>query len=237
MGRYDRQVPVFGQDGQERIMEARVAVAGCGGLGCNVIKDLVLAGVGSLRIIDHDTISESDLNRQFVYCGESGNKVETIGRWIRIVSPDTDVEELDLMLTDDNAYAFADGCDVIVDCLDNNASRLILNRAAVNAGVPLVHGGVESMFGQVTTVIPGATPCLCCFLGKGDAGTVPSVSAAVSVIASIQAAEVLKIITGTGTILAGRLLTVDIGNGSFDEVAIKRREDCPCCGSYIRSSL
>ena len=228
MGRFDRQIPVFGEEGQRRISESAVAVFGCGGLGCNTITQLALAGIGHLIINDFDTVSESNLNRQFVYSGRSGSKAALMGEWIRKVSPETEVTVFEGRSDRDSMYGIIGDADIAVDCLDSNDSRLELNSAVLERGIPLVHGGVEGFYGQVTVVVPGETPCLGCFLPPGRR-TVPSVGACVSVIGSLQAAEVLKMITGTGEPLKGRMLVMDMSEGSSETVGIRRRPDCPHC--------
>ncbi len=113
--------------------------------------------------------------------------------------------------------------------MDSNSDRLILNEGAIGKNIPLVHGGVDSMFGQVTVVIPNLTPCLGCILGNDRGGTIPSVSPAVSLIASLQAAEVLKLVTGVGETIAGYLLTVDLTKGSFEKIKVEKNPRCRFC--------
>ena len=229
MTRFDRQKPIIGEEGQDRICSAHVAVAGCGGLGCNVITQLISAGVRHITIIDHDVITESDLNRQFVYAGKSGRKVSAMKDWILSLAPDADVTAIDGRLTDENSDDFLKDVDIAVDCLDDNSSRFILNDAVLRRNIPLVHGAIDSMYGQVTVVILGKTPCLGCILRKKDAGLIPSVPSAVSFIASVQINEVLKIVTGKGRTLAGKLFTADLENMVFDTIDIKKDPNCEHC--------
>lgn len=232
--RYERQIDYLGSDGQQRLSDATVAIAGCGGLATTVITQLAVAGVGHMRIIDFDTVTDSNYNRQFVYCGKQGRKVELMGEWIASLN-DVDVTVFNGRLDDSNVDAFLKGADIVVDCFDNNQSRSLLNRYAVKNRIPLVHGGCNRMYGQVTTVIPGRTPCLECLLTKGD-GDRQVVGAAVSAIASVQASEVIKYITGKGRLLEGRLLTMDLENGEFTTIDIKRRKDCPVCDQTFSST-
>ena len=229
--RFERQIPVIGVDGQRRLRDSTVAVAGCGGLGCNVITQLCLAGIGNIRIIDSDVISESNLNRQFVHCGKEGSKVRSMAEWIRRIS-DTEVTSFDERLTDDSCQHFAEGADIIVDCLDNNASRMILNRFALSNDVPLVHGAVNGMFGQVFLMVPGETACLSCFLGK-DGGDGSNIGAAVSAIASVQAMEAIKFLTGKGELSKGELISIDLEKNSFRRIPIFGRDDCQTCGKEL----
>lgn len=232
MGRFDRQIPIFGTEGQRRISEAKVTVVGCGGLGCGAITQLALAGVGEMAIADGDIVSESNLNRQFVYSGREGNKTDIMEEWVRRVSPETVVRSFPKDIEEGNVDHIIKGSDVVIDCLDNNASRMILNTAILRKCIPLVHGGVESMFGQVTVVMPGETPCLGCILGEGER-TVPSLGATVSAIASIQAMEALKLITGVGEPLKGKLLSVDMERNVHSVTLIEKRKGCAYCGEMV----
>ena len=225
--RYDRQLDVFGKDGQSNIEGAHVAVAGCGGLGCKVATQLALAGVGRFTLIDFDTVSETDLNRQFVHCGKTGKKTESLKEWISEISG-CEVESIDGRLTEKNVRDFVGDADIVVDCLDNNESRLILNDGIVEKKVPLVHGGTNSMRGQVTFISPGRTPCLACFLGK-DGKDNSSVGAAVSAVASIQAAEALKYIAGRGELLECRMLSIDLSKNLYEIYDIERNPKCGRC--------
>ncbi len=228
--RYERQIGYLGEDGQKKLQNATVTVAGCGGLGCNVITQLAIAGIGRIRIIDMDTISESNLNRQFVHCGNNGSKVKSMSEWIGRIS-EAEVEEFDERIDDDNIDRMIDGSDIIIDCLDNNSARSIINRAALRKDIPLIHGGVNRMYGQVMLMTPGRTACLDCIMTKDDDDK-QVIGAAASVIGSIQAAEAIKFITGKGTTLEGRLLTIDLENDVFKVIPISRRKDCKSCQTF-----
>lgn len=232
MNRFERQIPVFSQKGQEKIFDSSIAVVGCGGLGCNVITQLALAGVGHLIIVDFDTISESNLNRQFVHSGKYGKKTNSMKEWVSKISSESEVTVFDERICSDNTADIITKADIVVDCTDNNDSRLILNDTILRNNIPLVHGAVEGMFGQITVIIPGETPCLGCFLGKGTNSSL-SVGACVSVIGSIQSMETLKLITGKGDILKGRLLTVNMEKNIFEIVDIKRKRNCIHCQTYF----
>ena len=227
--RYSRQLPLFGKEGQKALNNVHVAVAGCGGLGSNVITQLCMAGVKHFSLIDNDVIEESNLNRQFVHCGKTGKKVLSMKDWILHIDPEAEVTVHNYCLTSNTVKDFLDGADIAVDCLDSNESRLILNEECVKNHIPLVHGGVSGMYGQVTFILPGFTPCLSCILGKGD-GEKVSLGSAVSVIGSIQANEVIKYVTGTGKNLKGELLIINLSENTFEKVPISRKTGCPVCG-------
>jgi len=230
MMRYLRQIPILGEEGQHKLGSSRVAVVGLGGLGCNVITHLASAGVKDLVIADGGSVDISDLNRQFIYTDEDvgSKKAERAAKWITRTNPDAVVRVIDRSVDNDNIDAIGE-CDIIMDCLDNRSSRMILNRYALRNNIKLVHGGVESMFGQVTVVIPRETPCLECILPDNDSKEIPSVSPMVGIIGAVQAMEAIKVLTGTGSALAGKLLTIDATDNSYRVLDVKRKENCGCC--------
>lgn len=229
--RLSRQIPVFGEDGQTKISEAKVAIVGLGGLGCNVITQLASAGVGKFIIVDSKFPEENNLNRQFIYAyfGLNDKKTVLSEKWIKGISKTTSVDAKNLIVTAENVADVLKGCDLVVDCTDNNETRLILNKFCLQNNKPLVHGGTESMFGQVYVMIPGKTACLECFMKNGGKKDVPSVGAAVSMIAAIQSGEVLKLVTGKGEVLAGKMLTADQMTNSYRVLDIPRDANCPAC--------
>jgi len=228
--RYDRQMPLVGEEGMRRIMNTTVGVIGCGGLGTTVITSLSSAGIGKLVIFDGDTPDVTNLNRQFVYHeGQKGNKAEIMRYWIMSVNPSVKVEAHPERLTEENSHLLSK-CDILVDCLDNIESRKVLNAYAVKSGKILVHGGVAAMCGQVTVVVPGKTPCLECMIGDRKREINPTISSAVMFIATLEAMEVLKIAAGIGEPLAGKMLTVDLGSNVFEVDDVCRRPSCKVCG-------
>jgi adenylyltransferase/sulfurtransferase len=232
--RYRRQILLFGEEGQERLKAARVLVAGAGGLGSPISFYLAAAGVGTLRIADCDTVEESNLNRQILHCsrdigrpktGSAAEKLAALNPLIRVESICGRIEEA-------TARETAKGCDLIVDALDNFPTRRILNRTALSLGTPFVHGAVRGLYGQATTVIPGKTPCLrCIFPANPPPEVFPILGATCGVIGSVQASEVLKLLTGRGEPLAGRLFLWDGLAGSAETLAVDRNPACPDCGS------
>lgn len=231
MNRFERQLPIVGDFGQKKLSESTVALIGCGGIGTNVATMLASAGVGVLILADGDSPDITNLNRQYVYReGQTEKKAVLLGEWIKEIYPDIEVVSYPMEITKENTNVL-DGADVIVDCLDNIPARLILNDYVFSSDKPLVHGAVSGMFGQVTTVIPRRTPCLNCLLTSGKTnGPSPSISPAVSFVASVQASEVIKIITGIGTPLLGRLLVFDLSDDEIEVVDIKPKVGCSVCG-------
>lgn len=229
-GRYSRQIPMVSEEGQERLIKARVAVIGCGGLGCNVMTQLAAAGVGEMVLADKDTPSETDLNRQFIYAGkEPAPKAELAAEWVRQISESTKAVPVNIDLDERNADSVLKGCDIAVDCLDNNRTRMILNAAVLRKGIPMIHGAVDGPLGQVTVVVPGETACLECFLPETNPGMIPAVGAVVSVIGGIQAVETIKMITGRGKPLKENLLSVKASTWEVRTVELRKRPGCGAC--------
>jgi molybdopterin/thiamine biosynthesis adenylyltransferase len=222
--RFERQMPIFGEEGQQRIMSAVVGIVGCGGLGVNVITQLCMAGVTHFILCDHQTPELSNLNRQFIYApGDMRTKAMISAEWILVLNPGAEVQANSEPLTESNGALFQ-GCDILVDCLDNFESRMVLSDLAESMGVPLVHAGVSGFDGQIAVFVPGRTRTLREMLGtmKEPSAPIPSVGAAVSAIASMEALEVLKIISGIGTDNEGRLITVDMRRWTTDSADVGR---------------
>lgn len=235
MSRHSRQEKLFGPEGQRKLSEAAVSVAGCGGLGTYASLLLASAGVGKIRLIDCGTPSESDLNRQFFYSGREGFKTEILAERLGEVDPGLEIEIFNGFIDENNVSEALGECDVIADCLDTIGSRLVVNRYAVSKNIPLAHGGIDGFYGQATFVVPGKTPCLRCIL-RGSDGRIPdSFAPVVSIIASVQASDIVKHITGIGDTTAGKMFTMFAGTNEYDTVAINPDPDCPVCGS-LRSS-
>ncbi len=219
--RFERQMPIFGEEGQQRIMNAVAGVVGCGGLGVNVITQLCMAGVTHFILCDHQTPELSNLNRQFIYsAGDYRPKSVISAEWILALNPGAEVQANAEPLSDMNGDLFS-GCDILVDCLDTFESRMVLSDLSERMGVPLVHGGVNGFDGQIAVCIPGRTKSLREMIGtmSDPEGIIPAVGAAVSAIASMEALEVLKIISGIGTDNEGKLITVDMRSWSTESTS------------------
>ena len=219
--RFERQLPIFGEEGQQRIMNAVVGVVGCGGLGVNVITQLCMAGVTHFILCDHQTPELSNLNRQFIYsAGDYRPKSVISAEWILALNPSAEVQANAEPLSVLNGDLFR-GCDILVDCLDTFESRMVLSDLSERMGVPLVHGGINGFDGQIAVCVPGRTKSLREMIGtmSDSEGTIPSVGAAVSTIASMEALEALKIISGIGTENEGKLITVDMRSWSTESTS------------------
>jgi molybdopterin/thiamine biosynthesis adenylyltransferase len=231
--RYHRQILMLGESGQERLKESRVLIAGAGGLGTVVSTYLAAAGVGILRIVDCDVVEESNFNRQILHWSYDLGRLKTasVAEKLAALNPLIRVEEISRRIDETNIDAMAETCDLIVDAMDNFPTRYLLNRTALRKGIPFIHGAVRGLFGQATTVLPGKTPCLrCIFPGTPLPEVFPIIGATCGVIGSVEATEVIKLITGRGEPLAGRLFIWDGLAVSADSLAVERDPVCPDCG-------
>jgi molybdopterin/thiamine biosynthesis adenylyltransferase len=237
--RYDRQImiPEIGEAGQEKLKEARVFVAGAGGLGSSVSIYLAAAGVGGIRLADHDRVEVSNLNRQILHWDEDvgRKKVDSASEKLRRMNPYVKVEIVDKTITEDNVKDLTAGCDAIVDAMDNLPTRFILNRAAVALRIPFFHGAVRGLEGRAMTVIPGKSACLrCLYRGPGPQEKFPVLGATPAVIGCIQATEVIKYLTEAGELLVNRLLIYDGLNLRFAEFKVSRNPECEHCAHVAK---
>ncbi len=239
--RYARQITLqdIGLEGQIALRKAKVSLIGIGGLGCPAALQLVGLGVGSLKIVDRDIVSKSDLHRQYLYTSEDIGlpKVEAAFNRLSKLNPDVKIEAIPESFSSSIAHDVLGDSDIVIDGLDRMAPRYILNRACVDIGIPYVFGGALELRGNVFTIIPGETACLeCIYPGIDDdrmdrcavVGVHPSI---LGLISSIQVSETTRIITGKKPHLAGKLWYADLSNLSFDLIPITRVDECSACGS------
>jgi len=242
--RYSRHllIPEVGEEGQLKLLDSKVLLVGAGGLGSPASLYLAAAGVGRIGIVDADVVDESNLQRQIVHSTDSLGepKVESAKRTIEALNPDVDVVAYKERLTSENIERIlADGWDVIVDGADNFPTRYLVNDASIWHKIPVVHGSIYRFEGQVTVFKPYEGPCYRCLFPTppppelapscaegGVLGVLPGV------IGSLQASEALKLALGIGEPLIGRLLLFDALAATFDEVKLRRDQDCPVCGEH-----
>lgn len=241
--RYSRHMllPEIGPAGQRKISQGRVLVVGTGGLGSPTAYYLAAAGVGRLGVIDGDIVDLSNLGRQIIHSTADIGRPKVISAADKLgrLNPEIEVVTHEGRLTNENALDLFREYDVIVDGTDNFATRYLINDACVFTGRPFVHGSVLRFEGQASTFIPGSGPCYRCLYPTPPApGSVPSCQEAgvlgpvPGIIGTIQALEVLKLLTGAGQTLVGRLLLFDGLNLRFDEVRLKNDPACPICGDH-----
>jgi molybdopterin/thiamine biosynthesis adenylyltransferase/rhodanese-related sulfurtransferase len=240
--RYSRHllIPEVGEDGQRRLLSARVLLVGAGGLGSPASLYLAAAGVGTIGIVDEDVVDDSNLQRQIVHStARLGQpKVESARDTLVALNPDVDVRAFRERLTSENIDRILDeGWDVIVDGADNFPTRYLVNDASVWHDIPVVHGSIYRFEGQVTVFHPGRGPCYRCLFPTppppefapscaegGVLGVLPGI------VGSLQASEALKLVLDIGDPLIGRLQLFDALGATFTEVALRRDPQCPVCG-------
>lgn len=235
--RYNRQIRIFGEEGQEKLKNAKVFIAGAGGLGSPISIYMAVGGVGKIRMVDHDTIELSNLNRQILHWDKDigRRKAESAEEKLKEINPDVEVEVISETIAENNAFELVNDADLIIDALDNFPTRYRLNRTATAKNIPFFHGAIYGLEGQVTTIIPGKTACLrCIFPEPPQPETFPVVGVTPGIIGLIQATEVIKHITGIGELLAGKLLIWDGLNTSFEKVVVESNPECTDCGKYRR---
>jgi sulfur-carrier protein adenylyltransferase/sulfurtransferase len=225
--RYEKQMmlPGIGQEGQERLKKARVLVIGAGGLGCSVLQFLSTAGTGKIGIAEFDTVDEANLQRQVLFGTNDLGKLKSVIAKSRLeyLNSFIDFEIFNLKIGTSNARKISDQFDVIVDATDNLESRYIINDACVILEKPMVHGSIYSNEGQVSVFNYKGGPTYRCFnpqkKDKKHLNPSPADVGLLGVLAGItgtmMANEVIKIITGTGDILCGKILVFNIMNNSY----------------------
>jgi len=234
--RYQRQISIFGEDGQRKLKEAKVFIAGAGGLGCSIAMYLTVAGIGKLRIVDNDTVALENLNRQVLHWDSDigRKKSESAKEKLQRMNSDIEVEVISETINKGNIDGLVGDFDMIVDAMDNFAARYVLNKAALNKKIPFFHGAVHGFYGQATTIIPGRTACLRCIFPEAPPPAVPPVvGVAPGLIGCIQATEVIKYTLGIGSLLENRLLMWDGLDGKIDELPLEKNPRCEDCGQGV----
>ena len=219
--RYERNIAALTAEENERLKNFKVCVVGCGGLGGYVIEHLGRLGIGSITAVDGDVFEESNLNRQLLsdesVLGQS--KAKTAEARMKKVNSGITVTAVCDYITEENCVSILKGHDIIIDALDNVAARRIIEKAAQDMSVPLVHGAIAGWYGQIGVIMPGKTLFDKIYTGmtekgiENELGNLPFTAAAV---ASLQASEAVKVLLGKGEPLSGRFLTVDLLNNEFE---------------------
>jgi molybdopterin-synthase adenylyltransferase len=239
--RYAKQILFrqIGPEGQEKISRSTATVVGLGALGTVISSHLCRAGVGRLKLIDRDVVELTNLQRQFLFDEKDARsrlpKAVAAAEKLRAVNSEIIVEEVIADLTPRNAEKLMSGADVILDGTDNLETRFLINDVALKIMKPWIYGAVLGSEGMTMTVIPRQTPCLRCLIPEApQPGTVPNcdtegvLSMVTALIASVQSAEALKIVTGSEP--RQSLLRIDVWAGEFLELSVLRRPECPACG-------
>jgi adenylyltransferase/sulfurtransferase len=245
LDRYSRQMrfPGIGEDGQRRLLNARVTLCGCGALGTVLANALVRAGVGHLRLIDRDFIETSNLQRQVLFdehdVADNLPKAEAAARKLAAINSAVHVDPVVADIDRTNILELVQDADLILDGTDNFEIRYLINDTAVKLGKPWVYGGCIGSHGQTMTILPGETPCLRCVFeaapAPGEAGTCETAGVLgpiVNIIASLQATEAFKILAGRRDKINRELLYFDVWDNVQRRIKIAPllgKVDCPCC--------
>ncbi len=237
---YARQIVLeeIGYDGQVKIRNAGAAIVGMGGLGTLIAQKLVGMGIGHLRMVDRDIVSRSDLHRQNLYDADSLGrpKVEVALEKLGRLNPDVTLEAIPESLNSTNVNELIGDMDVVLDGLDQPEPRYLVNRTCNKLKIPYIFGAAIQTLGNVSTLVPGRTLCLECFMGGlknedlpkcGVVGVHPSI---LGIVTAIQVFEAVNLIVGREPKLLNKLLYIELGELKFHTLELAPREDCPVCG-------
>jgi molybdopterin-synthase adenylyltransferase len=243
--RYSRQIlfAEIGEEGQERLIASGAVLVGCGALGTAVANLLVRAGVGRLRIIDRDFVDPSNLQRQTLFEESDARdllpKAVAAERRLHAINSEVQVESLVADLTPENVLELLSGFPLILDGTDNFETRLLVNDAAIRLNVPWIYAAVVASYGLTMTIVPGETACLACLIESPESSRAPDaeqtcdtagvLNTAASIVASIEAAEAIKILAGRPDVLSRRLVSVDVWSSRFQSIHVALNPDCRCC--------
>jgi sulfur-carrier protein adenylyltransferase/sulfurtransferase len=241
MHRYSRHVliPEVGEEGQLKLLDAKVLLLGAGGLGAPAALYLAAAGVGTIGIVDADTVDESNLQRQVIHTTDrvGMSKVESAKQSINALNPGVNVVTHETRLTRDNAEGIVSQYDIIIDGSDNFETMYLLNELSVKLNKPNISSSILGFDGQITTIIPNEGPCYKCIYPEPpppalapSCGEVGVLGVLPGIMGLLQTTEAMKIILGIGDTLAGRLLLFDALSTTFTELKLRRNPECPVCG-------
>jgi len=241
--RYSRHILLdeLGIEGQQRLLSSHALVIGAGGLGSPVALYLGTAGVGRLTLVDHDTVDLTNLQRQIAHNLQrvGSPKAESAAQSIAAINPDVQVRTLVQRVDAQSLDALVAEADVVLDCSDNFKTRHAVNAACVRLAKPLVAGAAIGFDGQVSVYDPrdAASPCYACVFPPDAAfeevacATMGVFAPLVGIIGCVQAAEALKLLSGVGSSLAGRLQMLDARTMEWSEMRIARQPECAVCGA------
>ncbi|HXL72529.1 MAG TPA: molybdopterin-synthase adenylyltransferase MoeB [bacterium] len=241
--RYTRHIllPEIGVEGQKKLLAAKVLVVGAGGLGCPISLYLAAAGVGTIGLVDFDTIDASNLQRQILFTTEDigKSKVEVAAKRLKALNPDVTVNTYAVALKSDNIMDILKNYDMIIDGTDNFPTRYLTNDAAALQGKPNIYGSIFRFDGQLTVFKTPEGPCYrCLYPEPPPPGEVPScaeggvMGAMVGTIGAMQATEAIKLITGVGTPAIGKLVIYNSLDMQFRNLKLRKDPNCPLCGEH-----
>lgn len=226
----------IGENGQEKLKNSKILIIGIGGIGSPSALYLAASGIGTLGLVDFDTVEENNLQRQIIHSVKNlkKSKLESAKESILNLNPDVRLNLHNIRINDKNIDIIKD-YDLVIDCTDNLQVRYLVNDACLKFNKPLIYGGISKFEGQISVFNYKNGPCFRCFIEEdkrnilncNETGVLSSLP---GVIGTIEATEALKIILDKGKILSGRLLFYDALNSKFREIKINKRKDCICNG-------
>ena len=225
--RYQRSLgTVGGEQGQLRLLKSCVVIVGLGGLGGLATELLARMGVGNLVLVDGDTFSESNLNRQLISSQENlgHNKAQAASARIKQVNSSVEVKVIDAFISEENVDEMIGSGQVVVDCLDNLMARFLLQGACERQDIPMVHGAIAQFYGQLSTILPGDRGLNAIYgeyreeMNKGIEKQLGNPATTPALVASLQVQEVLKLLLRKGTLFRNRLLYIDTLDGNWEEI-------------------
>jgi molybdopterin-synthase adenylyltransferase len=239
--RYLRQIGIegFGEAAQCSLKQATVTVMGVGGLGSPASLYLAAAGVGRIILVDYQIPELSNLNRQVLHWEDDvkdGNgKAESAAQKLRKLNSDIEIVPKMAKVGVGEICDIVENSIIVVDCLDNFDARKLLNVHCIKERIPFVHAAVVGFLGQMTVIIPGKTPCLECLFPRMPVrkSAIPILGFTAGVFGCMEAAETVKLITGVGEPLAGKLLVGDLSINYWETVEVGRNHRCPVCGEHL----
>jgi molybdopterin-synthase adenylyltransferase len=239
--RYSRQLILegIGYEGQEKLLKSKVLVVGAGGLGSPILYYLASAGVGTIGVVDFDTVTLSNLNRQIIHnTNDIGKrKVDSAEEKLKALNPEVNVIKHPVRINVNNVEDLVEQYDVVIDALDNFPARYLLSDCCYFLKKPLIEGAATGYDGVLMTIIPDKTPCYrCLYPMPPEDGVLPTCSdtgilgVTAGIIGVTQALEAIKVILGIGDTISGKILTFDALSIGFRAVPWSKRDECPLCG-------
>lgn len=224
----------FGEAGQEKLKSTTALISRVGGLGGPLAQSLAAAGIGKLILAHGGNTKASDLNRQILQTEDriGQQRIDSCVERLQALNPRLEVESVAENVSEENARGLVAKADIVFDCAPLFQERFLLNRECVAQGKPLIDAAMFELQGQLTTIIPGQTPCLACLypeLPPAWKREFPVLGAVSATIAQLAALEGIKLIANFGELLTGKILHLDTRTMTFRKVALSRRKDCPVC--------
>ncbi len=227
-------IPGFGEEGQQKLKESRIAMLGLGGVGGPAALYLAAAGVGSLVLVDGDCVQISNLNRQILFDSSDlgRSKAHVAAKRLQHLNPDLNLEVIDKQIEEMDMEEILAGCQFVLDGFDRNADRLAVNRTCMRRGIPAAHGFAQDFSGEVFIAIPGDGSCLACAMDESfpETEVTPIIGVAAGMVALSMACAAILSLTGIGDPMPGYRLIQDMAFPGITKIPIAKNPHCSACG-------